>query len=82
MRTPAETARCFGGGLKGHALSMHFQRNIKPNSKLIIDALARGEDPLETVVLSGDGKIQGGKGQMLCIFQLHIFIILFRSDIY
>src|SRR4051794_15982140 len=41
----AETAKCFGDGLKANALTMHFIRNIKPASKLILEALARGEDP-------------------------------------
>ena len=48
-----ETAKCFGGGLKGNALFMHFSRHIKPGAKLILDALARGEDPLETVTIDG-----------------------------
>jgi hypothetical protein len=48
-----ETAKCFGGGLKGNALFMHFSRHIKPGAKLILDALARGEDPLETVTVDG-----------------------------
>ncbi|CAL3970304.1 unnamed protein product [Diplocarpon coronariae] len=48
-RGPTETAKCFGDGLKGHALSMHFTRNIRPASKLILGALTRGEDPARTV---------------------------------
>jgi hypothetical protein len=48
-----ETAKCFGGGLKGNALFMHFSRHIKPGAKLILDALARGEDPFETVTVDG-----------------------------
>ncbi len=51
-----EMAKCFGGGLKGHALSMHFARNIKPNSVLIRQALDRGEDPLKTVSLGEKGQ--------------------------
>ncbi|KAK0124024.1 hypothetical protein ONS95_009010 [Cadophora gregata] len=57
-----ETAKCFGDGLKGHALSMHFLRNIKPTSKLILDAIARGEDPAKTVPVGGEAKGAGAKG--------------------
>ncbi|KAG4439123.1 hypothetical protein IFR05_005410 [Cadophora sp. M221] len=56
-----ETAKCFGDGLKGHALSMHFQRNIKPASKLILEAIARGEDPAKTVPVGAEAKGSGAK---------------------
>jgi hypothetical protein len=55
------TAKCFGDGLKASALSMHFVRNIRPNAQLILDALARGEDPAKTVPVGSEGK--AGKGQ-------------------
>lgn len=58
----AETAKCFGDGLKGHALSMHFQRNIRPASKLILEAIARGEDPAKTVPVGAEAKGSGAKG--------------------
>lgn len=54
-------ARCFGGGLKGHALSMYFTRHVRPNVKLTLEALARGEDPLETVPM-GVEATKGSKG--------------------
>ncbi|PMD37336.1 hypothetical protein L207DRAFT_74352 [Hyaloscypha variabilis F] len=50
------TAKCFGDGLKASALSMHFVRNIRPNAQLILDALARGEDPAKTVPVGSEGK--------------------------
>jgi hypothetical protein len=55
----AEMARCFGGGLKGNALSMHFTRNIKPKAQAVLQALSKGEDPLDTVPMDGS------KGQIL-----------------
>ncbi|CZR56747.1 uncharacterized protein PAC_06636 [Phialocephala subalpina] len=61
-----ETARCFGGGLKGNALGMQFLRNIKPNAKLMLEALERGEDPYETVIVAGDVKGGGGKEIQKC----------------
>lgn len=78
MTSVTEIARCFGSGLKGHALEMHFCRHLKPKSKLILDALARGEDP-GTVDLDDEVKgPKGRKGQMLLIlfpFQ-HVFLFL------
>ncbi len=68
-----ETAKCFGGGLKGHALSMHFARNIKPNSVLIRRALDHGEDPLETVSVTE-------KGQKLCLYSFAHDTFSFRSS--
>jgi hypothetical protein len=42
----AEIARCFDPELKPGTLYQHFNRNIKPNVKLIQEALARGENPM------------------------------------
>jgi len=56
-------ARCFGGGLKHGALSMHFTRNIKPNVELIRDALARGEDPIGVTLLENVRSDKPGKRQ-------------------
>ncbi len=82
MRTPAETARCFGGGLKANALSVYLTRNIRPNAKLIVDALARGEDPIDTVPIGSGDKVQGGNGQVFCFLQLQAFIMsLYESSI-
>jgi len=52
-------ARCFGGGLTGNALSTHFTRNIKPKAQAVLQALSKGEDPLDAV------PIYGSKGQIL-----------------
>ena len=41
---------------------MHFTRNVKPYSKLILEALARGEDPAKTVPMARENKDLGGKG--------------------
>lgn len=56
-----EIGRCFGGGLKGGALAKHFSRAYKPNAQRILEALERGEDPLETIPMGDD--VKGGKGQ-------------------
>lgn len=32
---------------------MHFSRHVKPGARLILNALDRGEDPLETVTIDG-----------------------------
>ncbi|CZT02253.1 uncharacterized protein RCO7_11042 [Rhynchosporium graminicola] len=58
---PAETAKCFGDGLKANALNMHFVRNIKPTSNLILEAIARGEDPFKTVPVGAELKGSGAK---------------------
>ncbi|KAE9364597.1 hypothetical protein N431DRAFT_447767 [Stipitochalara longipes BDJ] len=50
------TAKCFGDGLNGKALSMHFLRNVRPSAQLILDALARGEDPAKTVLVGSETK--------------------------
>jgi hypothetical protein len=59
----AEIAQCFGGNLKAGALSQHFNRDIKPNAKLIQDALSRGEDPIGVTLLENVRSGQPGKGQ-------------------
>ncbi len=74
----AEIGRCFGGNLKAGAVSQHFNRNIKPNVKLIQDALARGEDPIGATLLENVRTGQSGKGQTA--FQLpsctiHVFLL-------
>lgn len=56
-------ARCFGAGLKGATLAVYFTRNLRPNAKLIQEALARDEDPSVTVPLGVEVKVTGGKGQ-------------------
>lgn len=57
----AEMARCFGGGFKAGALSMHFTRNIKPNVQLVQDALARGADPIGITMLENVRNDKPGK---------------------
>jgi hypothetical protein len=59
----AEIARCFGAGLRGPTLSVYFTRNLRPNAKLIQEALARGEDPSVTVTLGVEAKVTVDKGQ-------------------
>ena len=60
-------ATAYGGGLKANALSMHFARNIKPNVKLVLEALARGEDPLEIVLMGHDAKGNNGQTRYLSL---------------
>jgi hypothetical protein len=59
----AELARCYGGGLKAGALSMHFTRNIRPNVQLIQGALGRGEDPIGVAMLESVRSDKPGKRQ-------------------
>lgn len=65
---------------------MQFLRNIKPNAKLILEALERGEDPYETVVVAGEvkgggGKAVGRKGQISPLAAaLQRVFILFRGE--
>lgn len=61
---------------------MQFLRNIKPTAKLMLDALERGEDPYETVVVAGkvnggSGKVVGRKGQVSCSASApqHVFLL-------
>jgi len=59
-----EITRCFGGELKSEALRMHMTRNVKPNVKLILDALARGEDPIHVALIENvRSATQPGKGR-------------------
>lgn len=55
----AEMARCYDSQLKPGTLTQHFHRNIKPNAKLIQDALARGDNPMG-VALVGNVREDGG----------------------
>jgi hypothetical protein len=55
----AEIARCYDSQLKPGTLNQHFNRNIKPNVKLIQDALARGDNPMG-VTLVGNVREDGG----------------------
>ncbi len=64
--------------MKGSALSMQFQRGIRPNAKLILEALERGEDPLETVPIGSEAKGAGAKGQIFYL-QNHKITISFCS---
>lgn len=41
---------------------MHFTRNIRPASRLILAAVARGEDPFKTVPVDSEVKGSGAKG--------------------
>jgi hypothetical protein len=47
----AEIAKCYDLELKAGALQQHFNRNIKPNVKLIQDARKRGENPIGVILL-------------------------------
>jgi len=42
---------------------VYFTRNLRPNAKLIQEALARDEDPSVTVPLGAKAKVTGGKCQ-------------------
>ena len=57
----AEIARFYDTQLKPGTLKVHFSRNIKPNVKLIQDALARGDNPM-AVALLGNVREDGGGG--------------------
>ena len=69
-------AKCFGGGLKGHALSMHFTRNIKPSASQVRAAVDRGEDPLETVSF---GEVKSSKGQTYLFLTIAHYTFSFCS---
>jgi len=58
-----EIAKCYGTNCTKSGLDNHFKRDIRPNSKAIRDALARGDDPKDLAMMENvrDGKI--GKGQ-------------------
>jgi phage gp29-like protein len=58
MISPTETARHFGGGLKGGALRERIRRDINPFVQPMVDAVKTGKDPLETVLISDSGKGQ------------------------
>jgi hypothetical protein len=60
--------------MTGGALYKQFQRGIKPNTKLILEALERGEDPLETVSIGGDGKAKGQDSNLRAASH-HVFLM-------
>ena len=59
--TAAEIARCYDPDLKPGTLYQHFNRNIKPNIKLIEDALARGENPMGVTLVGNVREDGSGK---------------------
>lgn len=58
MTPPTETAKHYGGGLKGNALRERFRRDITPFVQPMVDAVRSGIDPLEVVPISESGKGQ------------------------
>lgn len=58
MISYTETAKHYGGGLKGNALRERFRRDITPFVQPMVDAVKNGNDPLETVLISESGKGQ------------------------
>jgi hypothetical protein len=58
----AEIGKCYGGGLKGTTLQVHMSRSIRPNANLILAALARGEDPLDTVPIGTEANQEAAQG--------------------
>ena len=77
-----EITRCFGGELKTEALRMHMTRNVKPNVKLILDALARGEDPIHVTLLENvRSATQPGKGRHLPKFQRALCTLSFSLNL-
>lgn len=61
-----EIAKCYGTNCTKFALDKHFKRNIRPNVEAIRNALDRGDDPKDLIMMQSvrDGKI--GTGQMFC----------------
>ncbi|KAH8782157.1 hypothetical protein BGZ57DRAFT_926143 [Hyaloscypha finlandica] len=55
----SEIAKCYGTNCTKSGLDNHFKRDIRPNSKAIRDALARGDDPKDLAMMENvrDGKI-------------------------
>lgn len=72
MISLTETAKHYGGGLKGNALRERFRRDINPLVQPMVDAVKAGKDPLKAVLIS-----DSGKGQ-ICI--LHIAQHKFPSE--
>lgn len=58
MTSPTETAKHYGGGLKGNALRERFRRDITPFVQPMVDAVRSGIDPLKAVPISESGKGQ------------------------
>jgi hypothetical protein len=76
--TIAEIIRCYGGSLTNGALNMHFVRDVRPNVKLIQEALDRGEDPIGVTMLENCRPGKPGKRQTysyLHSWTQHIFLL-------
>lgn len=58
MTSPTETAKHYGGGLKGNALRERFRRDITPFVQPVVHAVQSGIDPFEAVLISESGKGQ------------------------
>jgi len=73
-----EIAKCFDVELNAGALKQHFNRNIKPNVKLIQEARARGENPIGVTMVENVRTGQPGKRQTDSYFPsyaLHVFLL-------
>jgi hypothetical protein len=73
----AEMARCFGKSVTPKALMHVFSRGIKPNVKLILEALEAGDDPekVELVGVSSTGAGQGQTSSTSVTLHLHISLL-------
>lgn len=63
----AEIARCFGKSVTAKSIMNIFDRQVRPDVKLILETLQAGGDP-EELPLIGIAKISGGgKGQIFVL---------------
>ena len=71
-----EVARCYGGGLRPATLGVHITREIRPKSRLILDALDRGEDPINIVLAEGANSGASRMGQMISVHCVRKYILM------
>jgi hypothetical protein len=75
-----EIVKFYGSRLTKPSLVNHLGRDISPNTKLLKEAVGRGEDPDSVILIEGVRSDRAGKGQTIhhnpsCT--LHVFLLTF-----
>ena len=80
----AEIARCFGKSVTVKSILNVFDRQVRPDVRLILETLKAGGDP-EQLMLIGIAKISGAKGQnssLHILIALHDFILFISAPLF
>jgi hypothetical protein len=74
-----EIVKCYGTHCTKTGLNSHFQRDIRPNVKLIQEALAQGDDPKDITLVEGihDSKIGNGQRPVVPHHTYYMFSLCF-----